>query len=315
MDTLYLAILPLIFSEFVLTQFGEQYLILVSVIVNMITLLIAIYTGIVDCLQPMVCQYHAERALKSVKKTMELGIKSTIAVTLVLIAISFIFAEILPGLFGVKPEEKLYSEAVFAIRIFMPFTVFLGVTLMISNYYIYIERLNLGAVIKTLLLLILPSVGILTGLLGLQFLWVGVGMSFIVSLILNWLITRNKFGLLLIDKKELVRQFMFDTQNSSENLPTLITELKNFSANIGLNDERKTLLLSYVEKIFGFYAEHKNIFQMEVSVIPAANSTTLIVRENGNTENPLNSLGRFFYDVSEKSYLISGDENKLVVVF
>ena len=105
---------------------------------------------------------------------------------------------------------------------------------------------------------------------------------------------------------------MFDTQNSSENLPTLITELKNFSANIGLNDERKTLLLSYVEKIFGFYAEHKNIFQMEVSVIPAANSTTLIVRENGNTENPLNSLGRFFYDVSEKSYLISGDENKLV---
>ena len=197
----------------------------------------------------------------------------------------------------------------------MPFTVFLGVTLMISNYYIYIERLNLGAVIKTLLLLILPSVGILTGLLGLQFLWVGVGMSFIVSLILNWLITRNKFGLLLIDNKELVRQFMFDTQNSSENLPTLITELKNFSANIGLNDERKTLLLGYVEKIFGFYAEHKDIFQMEVSVIPAANSTTLIVRENGNTENPLNSLGRFFYDVSEKSYLISGDENKLVVVF
>ena len=48
MDTLCLALLPVIFSGFVIYKFGEHELIVVTVIVNMLTLLIAIYTGIDD---------------------------------------------------------------------------------------------------------------------------------------------------------------------------------------------------------------------------------------------------------------------------
>ncbi|MBR0061017.1 MAG: hypothetical protein IJP68_06005, partial [Selenomonadaceae bacterium] len=124
-DTLCLALLPVIFSEYVIFKFGEHELIVVTVIVNMLTLLTAFYTGIVDCLQPMVCQYHAERALHSVRKTMHLGISATIGLTLILIVFAFIFAEFLPGMFGVASEEELYSECIWAIRIFMPFTIFL----------------------------------------------------------------------------------------------------------------------------------------------------------------------------------------------
>ncbi|MBR4383432.1 MAG: hypothetical protein IKP64_07730, partial [Selenomonadaceae bacterium] len=72
MDTLWLTLLPLIFARFTLWRFGEDELIVVTVINSMLTLLIAIYTGIVDCIQPMVCQYHAEGALHSVAKTMRL---------------------------------------------------------------------------------------------------------------------------------------------------------------------------------------------------------------------------------------------------
>lgn len=314
MDTLYLALLPVIFSEFVIFQFGEQYLIIVTIIINMFTLLITIYTGIVDCLQPMVCQYHAENAQHSVQKTMSLAIKATLIVTIILIVFSFAFAELLPWMFGVGRGEQTYFESIFAVRVFMPFTLFLGVTLMISNYYIYIERLNLGAVIKTLLLLILPSVGLVTGFLGLRFLWAGVGFSFIVTLFFNWLITRNKFGLLLIDKREMARQFSFDISNAPENLSTLITELKKYFATVDIDDKQKNFLTQAVEKIFNVYAARNDNFQMEVSVLPAADTTTLIFRENGAPENPLNSLGRFFDDVREKNYLISGDENKFVVV-
>lgn len=139
MDTLYLAMLPLIFSTFVLNFYGETYLVVVTVIMNMITLLFSVYTGIVDCIQPMVCQYYMENALKSVQKTMRLGISSTLAVTLAVILFSFVFAEFLPGLFGVEKTEALYGDCVFVLRIFMPFTIFWGVTLMWSNYYIYLS--------------------------------------------------------------------------------------------------------------------------------------------------------------------------------
>lgn len=314
MDTLCLALLPLIFSEFVIFRFGEGHLIIVTVIVNMITLLIAIYTGIVDCLQPMVCQYHAEGALHSVFKTMRLGILSTLAVTLALIIFSFLFAEVLPQLFGVERSDQLYTEAVHAVRIFMPFTIFLGVTLMLSNYYIYIEELNLGALIKFLLLLILPSAGMFAGLLGIKFLWAGVGISFIVALIVNRLLTRKRHGLLLIDGRKFKRQFSFDTRPALSELPALIERLEKFFAAIGLDDGRKIFWRGLIERLFKIYVEQpsRKNFQLEVSLIPVEGAMILIVRDNGEPANPLDKLDTI--NLREKNYIISGDENKLVVV-
>lgn len=313
MDTLCLALLPIIFSEFVIFRFGEEHLIIVTVIVNMLTLLIAIYTGIVDCLQPMVCQYHAEGALHSVFKTMRLGILSTIVVTLALIVFSFLFAEVLPLLFGVEQSEKLYSESVHAVRIFMPFTVFLGVTLMFSNYYIYIEDLNLGALIKFLLLLILPSAGMFAGMFGIKFLWAGVGCSFIVALIINRFLTRKRHGLLLIDGKIYKQQFSFDMRPELEELPTLTDNLEKYFAAIKLDDGQKIFLRGTIERLFKIYVERTfRNFNLEVSLIPTADAMTLIIRDNGTPDNPLDKLGAI--NVREKNYIISGDENKLVIV-
>ena len=314
MDTLCLALLPLIFSEFIIFRFGEGHLIIVTVIVNMITLLIAIYTGIVDCLQPMVCQYHAEGALHSVFKTMRLGIRSTVVVTLALILFSFIFAEVLPQLFGVEHNDPLYSEAVHAVRIFMPFTIFLGVTLMLSNYYIYIEELNLGALIKFLLLLVLPSAGMFAGFFGIKFLWAGVGGSFIVTLIVNRLLTRKRHGLLLIDGKIFKRQFSFDMRPVKKELPALMKELEKYFAAIKLDDGQKIFWRRLIEQIFAFYVEQpaRKNFQLEISLIPTAETMTLIIRDNGDPANPLDRLDTL--NVREKNYIVSGDENKLVIV-
>ena len=306
MDTLYLTLLPMIFSFFVLKNFGEENLIVVTVIINVITLLTAFYTGMVDCLQPMICQYHAEGALHSVRKTMHLGITSTITMTGAVVLFAFVFAEFLPGLFGVSREAQLYSECVFAVRIFMPFTFFLGVTLTFSNYYIYIERLNFGAAIKTLLLLVLPSVGMFAGVFGLPLMWVGVGISFIVALLINFFLTRR--DLLLIDAEKYSRQFSFDADAKPENLPALKNALENFFARTKL--EPKNFLLALTEEIFSDYAARAEDFQLEVSIIPDER-TVLIFRENAKPAEPSSPL---LDNIREKNYMISGDENKFVVV-
>ena len=302
MDTLYLSILPLIFSAFVLNFYDEAHLIVVTVIVNVITLLIAIYTGIVDCIQPMVCQYHKERALKSIQKTMKLGISHTIAVTLAMIIFCFVLAEFLPAMFGVGREEQLYSECVLAVRIFMPFTLFLGITLMFANYYIYIERLALGAAIKTLLLLILPGAGMFLGVYGLNFMWAGVGASFIVALLINLLWTKQ--NLLLTNWKEYSRQFCFDTENRTEKLSGLQAALEKYFSRNKFAQQRIISVL--IEEVFTKYAARAKKFQLEISIIPA-DRFILIFRENGEPLEPQLDM------MIEKSYMISGDENKFVL--
>ncbi len=305
MDTLCLALLPVIFSEFVIFKFGEHELIVVTVIINVLTLLIAFYTGIVDCLQPMVCQYHAEKALRSVRKTMHLGISATIGLTLILIVFAFVLAEFLPGMFGVASEEQLYSDCVWAIRIFMPFTLFLGVTLMLSNYYIYIERLNFGAAIKFLLLLILPGAGMFAGTFGLKFMWLGVGASFIAAFVINLLWTRR--NVLLMDAQEFRRQFSFDTEARPEKLSELQRALEKYFAK---NLVPSKIVAAIVTEIFSIYAARAGRFQLEVTIIPA-DRTILIFRDNGKPDAPQSPL---LDKVLSKNYMTSGDENKLVVV-
>ena len=320
MDTLCLTLLPMILAQFTLWRFGEGELIVVTVVNNLITLLIAIYTGIVDCLQPMVCQYHAEGALHSVSKTMRLGASSTIAVTLAIIVFGMIFAEFLPGLFGVNREEVLYADAVLAARIFLPFTVFLGVVLMFANYYIYIERLNFGALLKFLLLLVLPSAGMFAGVWGLWQMWLGVGFSFIVALLVNKLLTRNKFGLLLIDPRASAQQFSFDTEAAHENFAALSKALEKYFSRANVALGRKNFLTALIAELFHAYAARREkIFQLEISIIPAENAMTIIFRDNGKPLNPLDTnlsprLRQIFDRVRDKKYMIDGDENKFVVV-
>ena len=170
MDTLYLSLLPIVLSAYVIANWGESHIIVVTIVSNVLTLSVALYTGVVDCLQPMVCQYHSEGNYLSVSKTMTIGMVYTIAISLL----------VTPFLFGVD-EEELILEIVVSLRYFLIFLVFLGATLIYSNYYIYIEERNYGLVLKTMLLIVFPLLGMaLFGASGsMEYLWLGVGSGYL----------------------------------------------------------------------------------------------------------------------------------------
>ncbi|MBR3747440.1 MAG: hypothetical protein IKN27_10840, partial [Selenomonadaceae bacterium] len=148
----------------------------------------------------------------------------------------------------------------------------------------------------------------------------GVSCSFIVALLLNKLITRNKFGVLLIDPKNLSRQFSFDTPAVKEKFPALSKALEKYFSQTNVVDGRKNFLTALVSELFHVYAaRQEKLFQLEISIIPAEHSMTIIFRDNGSAKNPLEqnlspNLRQIFGNVREKKYMIDGDENKFVVV-
>jgi len=139
-------------------------------------------------------------------------------------------------------------------------------------------------------------------------------------LLLNKLLTRNKFGLLLMDTKLLRQQFSFDTNAAPENLSVLMKALEKYFSRVTLDDGRKRFLATLTEEIFKIYAARSSLkkFQLEVTIIPAADLTMLIFRDNGASQNPLDTANPFVRqildNVREKNYMISGDENKFVIV-
>ena len=53
-DTLCISILPVLLSLQTINYFGEEKIIIVTVGVNLLTLILGVYTGIIDCMQPLV---------------------------------------------------------------------------------------------------------------------------------------------------------------------------------------------------------------------------------------------------------------------
>lgn len=327
-DTLCISILPLILSMQTINYFGEEKLIIVTVAVNLLTLIIAVYTGLVDCLQPMVCQYHAENNLHSVIKTMKVGMFATVAISLIMTAAGMIFADFLPAMFGVE-DEILADEAAVAMRYFLPFTTFLGCTLMLANYYIYIEKLNYGALIKILLLLILPCVGmVIGGQFSLNIFWLGVGISFAAAYLLNFILTKSRAGLLMIDAENLSRQISYDIDATFEEVMALTHKIDDELTRRNIADKTRNKVVLCVEE-FGLHAVERageNIFQLEFSIL-IGDKITLIIRDNGEPYDVIKvaeegkfNFREFFIEgvtanVISRQYFASGDENRVFLQF
>jgi len=329
LDTLFLSLLPVALSSCVISHFGEEHMIVVTVAVNLLTLIIALYTGLVDCLQPMICQYHAEENLHSIQKTMDIGIRATVLISLVVTALGMMLAGFLPLLFGVR-DEQMIAETGAAVRCFLLFIVFLGCTLMYSNYYIYIEKRNYGALLKVLLLLGFPYVGMEVGALcSMNEMWLGTGAGFVLAYVFNAVWTGRK-GRLFLDKEKLSRQYSYDVDSTMEAVVALSQRVATDMAAADITAHQRNLLTVLVEEIgthASVRAENKP-FQMEFSILLGkknASDLTLIVRDNGRPYDIIKTAqqGKFSYqdyfiesitvNCLRRVYLASGDENRMIL--
>ncbi|MBQ7705963.1 MAG: hypothetical protein IJT73_11175 [Selenomonadaceae bacterium] len=327
-DTFCISILPVLLSMQVIANFGEEKIIIVTVAVNLLTLIIAVYTGLVDCLQPMVCQYHAENNLHSVIKTMRVGMFSTVAISLIMTAAGMIFADFLPAMFGVE-DEILANEAAVAMRYFLICTTFLGCTLMLANYYIYIEKLNYGALIKILLLLILPSFGMLIGgQFSMNIFWLSVSGAFAAAYLLNFILTKSRAGLLMIDAENLSRQISYDIDATFAEVMALTKKIDAELTRRGVPDKIKNKIVLCVEE-FGLHSAERagdKIFQLEISIL-FGDKITLIIRDNGEPYDILKTANEGQFNFREffiegvtanfvkRNYNASGDENRVTLQF
>ena len=335
-DTLCISILPMLLSLQVIHFFGEEKLIVVTVAINLLTLILGIYTGLIDCMQPMVCQYHAENNLHSVIKAMRLVMAATVGISLIMTFAGMIFADFLPIMFGVT-DEKLANEVAVAMRYFLPFTVFLGCTQMLGNYYIYIEKMNYGAFIKILLLLILPVAAMfLSGNFALAILgrftmnvfWLSIGLSFLATYLINYFWLKRRAGLLMIDAKNLKRQISYDINATSEEVTALAQKIDADLTRRGVDDKIKNKIVLCVEE-FGLHAAERakeNIFQLEFSIL-LEDKITLIIRDNGepydvikNAQEGQFNFREFFIESAtenfiERNYISNGDENRVTLQF
>lgn len=324
-----LSILPVSLSAYVINRFGEENLIVVTIGVNILSLIISIYIGLIDCLKPMICQYYAENNLKSIEKTMNLGVNVCIIISVALTLLGIVFADFLPVLYGVENSDKVALIAT-AMRYWLFFTVFLGCSCVYSNHYIYIDRMKYGAMLKILLLLVFPYIGMyIGGKYSINGMWLGVGSAFFVAFAFNYFFIKfykSDYTLLLLEKRRLKKQLSYDIDCTVDKVMQLTSKANDDLMNLGMEDFLRNKVILFMEEL-GLNAverSHNKPFQIEFSVILHDDGKVILcIRDNGEPYNIIENANKadfreFFIEsvtakLEKKTFWVGGDENRLVL--
>ena len=125
-------------NKFTVENFGSQFLPVVSMVIS-ITELSMIFDGVAEAVIPMVSVYHGEGNYKPIHKIMASGIKMSLIEGGVFSVILYLFAESVPGIFGIDDPEIL-GACVNAVRISSLTLVFSALLYLFETYYMTLGK-------------------------------------------------------------------------------------------------------------------------------------------------------------------------------
>ena len=135
---LVLGVLLVSINSFTVKTFGSKFLPVISMIIS-ITELSMMFDGVAEAVIPIVSVYHGEGNYKPIRKIMASGTKVSLIEGAAFSVILLVFADHVPGLFGIDDPEIL-GACVNAVRITSTTLVFSALLFLFETYYMTIDK-------------------------------------------------------------------------------------------------------------------------------------------------------------------------------
>lgn len=133
-------IVIIVFNDQILQLEGNLGVAAYSIIANIALVVMAIFTGISQGIQPIISKYYRKGDMASCKQIFRYGSITAIVISLVVYGIVFFFGSELVSIFNQPYDEKLAQLAVFGIRIYFIAFFFLGFNVIVATYFSSIEK-------------------------------------------------------------------------------------------------------------------------------------------------------------------------------
>ncbi|WP_310600536.1 MATE family efflux transporter [Desulfobulbus sp.] len=329
---LFLAVMQLVMNFFLLQQFGQDAIVIFTVVINTLTLLLAGFDGIGEAIMPLINVYRGEGGQKGIVKTMRVAARAALLEGMGVMVCLWMFADAIPGLFGIETAE-LTSQAADAVRIFSLAAIPVALILLYTSYYLYIEKIALSLTVTAAYILVFPLVlGIACGLaFGLTSVWCAFAASSFFVLMLGGIYVRwryrEKTFPLLLDEGALARELSYDRPKTKEGIMDLVHAVeRDLEAN--RVDRKKIFKIMLMIEETGMYGleqgEEKNAV-IECTVL-LGRSITVILRDSGNRpfvmdeDAAVASFSGYVYTrllaaQQEKMHMLTSGKNRITYTF
>lgn len=166
-------IVMIVFNMILLGLAGNSGVAAYGVIANLSLVVIAIYTGIAQGIQPLLSKYYGCGAADRVRKIFRYAVTTLIGLSALIYCCVFFGAEWITAAFNSDGNAALTAIAVPGLRIYFTGGIFAGLNIVMSVYFTSTDNASPANIISLLrgFLVILPMSFLLSGLFQLTGLW------------------------------------------------------------------------------------------------------------------------------------------------
>lgn len=163
----------ILFNGIILKLIGNVGIAAYGVIANLSLVLVAVYTGIAQGVQPLMSHAYGHGDKAGSKKLLYWALTAVAAISFILYIMIFFFAEAITGVFNSENNPQLLTIASAGLRLYFTASVFVGFNVVLAMFFTSSEKPMpaQGISIFRGLVLIIPMALALSALFGINGVW------------------------------------------------------------------------------------------------------------------------------------------------
>lgn len=187
----------LVFNAIILGLLGNIGVAAYGVVANLSLVVIAIYTGIAQGVQPLMSRAYGKYDIAAIQRVLRYAVVTLLVISGVLYLGIALFADPITGIFNSEGNAQLQEIAVQGMRLYFMAAPFVGFNIVISVFFTSTERAIPAHVISLLrgLFIIIPMAFFLSAVAGITGVWltfpVTEAMVCVLGIILYGMVSRS----------------------------------------------------------------------------------------------------------------------------
>ena len=187
------AVSIIVFNILILNIEGNTGIAAFGVITNISLVVVGIYTGISQGVQPLISDSYGRGDRKSIRLGLGYSMITMFIVSLVLYFIIFVFADSITGIFNSENNLRLQEISVTGLKIYFSSVIFVGYNTIISVFFTSTEKAVPAHILSLLrgLILIIPMAFLLSALWKMTGIWLTYPFTECIVAVLGFIIYRR----------------------------------------------------------------------------------------------------------------------------
>ena len=187
-------IVMITFNAIILILAGNTGVAAYGVVANISLVIVAVYTGIAQGVQPLISTFYGVGNGRQVKEVLKYALTTMLSISVIVYFVIFVFADPITTVFNSEHDLRLQQISVTGLKLYFMSVPFVGYNIILATFFTSIERVLPAHILSLLrgLVLIIPMAFLLSALWEMTGVWLTYPITEFLVAIFGFIIYRKK---------------------------------------------------------------------------------------------------------------------------